>query len=212
MIYLLFTARLQEPKGWRFWKRELADVYALIPVGTVNDAKIQAQSDMKKRGYSIEKIHIKKDVSEWDGIKLAYTVRMDIWMAKKTGPFYQFHEHSGLWPIKSEIKSLEVRSRLLDDPDIRIVASIVPKELRSLISFGKEWAIMDDVERSQFIRTVPIKKKKAFVGAVIPKLDAIAEYSKKHESDSPMPNEVVLLNLLAEAADEASFDVQDDQE
>lgn len=260
MIFLLFTARLQERKRWHFWKRELAEVYAMVPVDALDEAEARARSDMLERGYSVEKLHVKQNVSEWVNRKLQLGARMNIWVAKKYGPYYQFYKHSDLWSLESDDSQmsvqpscppdatrsrseipvtldpllsrrqfydhtgewpmpaaeasseppLQVRSRLLDDPKINIDGQRVPERLRALLAFGQEWAILDDVERAQFIRITPLEKKRVFVDAVIPHLDEIAEFSKKHESDTPVPDEVVLLNCLAEAADEAYYDVHAD--
>jgi hypothetical protein len=104
----------------------------------------------------------------------------------------------------------DVRSRLLDNPEVAIEPTRVPEELRPLLRFGATWVILDDVERSRFIESAPASDKHALVRAVVPRFDAIEAYSRRHAESAPVPDEVVLLNLIAEAADLASHDVPAD--
>ena len=102
-----------------------------------------------------------------------------------------------------------ITSRYCDNPEVTLDPQRLPEQLRPLLRFAGTWAILDDVERSRFIAATPRDEKKAFVDAVTPFFNDIAQYSQEHEDAVPVPDEVIVLNLLAEAADTASFDVRD---
>jgi hypothetical protein len=83
----------------------------------------------------------------------------------------------------------------------------IPENLRHLADLARVWAIGDDVERQRFIESVPFEQKKAFVDAVDPQQDELAAWSHEHRDDTPVPDEVVLFDMMAEAAAEAVVDV-----
>ena len=101
-----------------------------------------------------------------------------------------------------------ITSRYCDNPEVSLDPRQVPESLRPLLRFAAQWAILDDVERSRFIAETSRDDKKVFVDAVAPFFDEIALYAEKHADAVPVPDEVIVLNLLAEAADTASFDVR----
>ena len=103
---------------------------------------------------------------------------------------------------------MEIHSRYLDNQEVQLDPQRVPENLRPLLRFGHEWAIGDDVERSHYIATAPLDRKKEFVDAVTPHFEEIEQFSRLHEDDVPVPDEVIVLNMLAEAADTAWHDVQ----
>jgi hypothetical protein len=207
MIFLFFRARLRERRWWRFWRRKLADVYGWLALATLDEAMAQARADMGRRGYVIERVHVARDTTGEDLAKRDWSVRMNTRVASRFGRQYVFYPPSPLWDAPVNAAGPDVRSRLLDNPEVAIDPARVPEELRPLLRFGATWAILDDVERSQFIKTAPASDKEALVRAVAPRFEAIEAYSRQHAESAPVPDEVVLLNLLAEAADLASHDV-----
>lgn len=65
-----------------------------------------------------------------------------------------------------------------------------------------EWAIGDDVERVQFRESVPFEKKKEFIDRVSSKWDHLEQYCAQFRNQTPVPDEVVLFDMMAEAAAE----------
>jgi len=61
--------------------------------------------------------------------------------------------------------------------------------------------------KKNYLRTIPFSEKKAFVDAVWPKMDRLQAFHDQHKEKSPMPDEVVLFDMMAEAAAEAYHDV-----
>ena len=121
--------------------------------------------------------------------------------------------HARLLPERGSMSSRPddeptITSRYCDNPDVSLDPQQVPEPLRPLLRFAATWAILDDVERSRFIAAASRDEKKVFVDAVAPFFNEIAHYAEQHADDVPVPDEVVVLNLLAEAADTASFDVR----
>jgi len=60
--------------------------------------------------------------------------------------------------------------------------------------------------------SVPFNEKKTFVDAVWPKMDRLQAFHDQHKENSPMPDEVVLFDMMAEAAAEAYHDVYGKEE
>ena len=111
--------------------------------------------------------------------------------------------------MTSAKNELQLTSRYCDNPEVTLDPQRLPEQLRPLLRFAGTWAILDDVERSRFIAATSRDEKKVFVDAVTPFFNDIARYSQQHDDAVPVPDEVIVLNLLAEAADTASFDVRD---
>lgn len=204
MVLLVFTARLQQPRGWRFWRRRVAEVFAWIPTRSCEEAEARARSDLGRRGYTIDAVHVRRDLGDARATVRDPSARRNAWLAERFGePVYRFQAPSSLWaPEASEAPA--VRTRLLDDPAVRIDPGRVPEGLRPLLPLATTWAILDDRERERFIASVAPAERSALAAAVLPHLPEIEAFSRRHAGATPVPDEVLALDLLAEAADEAA--------
>lgn len=84
----------------------------------------------------------------------------------------------------------------------------LPENFQSLIPFIKKWSIGDDVTRSEFNSKISLKEKKQFIKSIWPKMSEIEDYCSKHREDKPIPNEVILLDLLCLSAAEIYPEVE----
>ncbi len=100
-----------------------------------------------------------------------------------------------------------ITSRYAEADGVSIDPNRIPEHLRHLLDYARVWAIGDDVERDHFMRSVPLAEKQAFVDAVDPLQDELAKWSAAHRHDVPVPDEVVLYDMMAEAAAEAVAEV-----
>jgi hypothetical protein len=160
---------------------------------------------MGRRGYRVEKVHVARDLTDEDPNRLNRSTRAHLWAARRGIPIYQFYSPSKLYDLEPGAPTTGVCSRLLDDPEIHIDPMRVPKDLRPLLDFAKAWAIGDDCERQAFIQRATPAERAALVAAVAPHFDALAEFSRAHADDEPVPTEVIVLDLLAQAAADAEL-------
>lgn len=79
--------------------------------------------------------------------------------------------------------------------------SLLPKDLRSLVSHMQRWAVGDDVDRHERLVTAKRGELKKLLQAVGPLLGRIDEYLDSFGS-VPLPDEAVLLEQLVEAVAE----------
>jgi len=105
--------------------------------------------------------------------------------------------------VAPAVEPIEITSRYAEADGVSIDPNRIPAHLRHLLDYARTWAIGDDVERDHFMRSVPPAEKKAFVDAVDPLQDELAKWSAEHRHDVPVPDEVVLYDMMAEAAAEA---------
>jgi hypothetical protein len=208
MVFLLLLATRVHRRRWAFWQRRTADVFVWLPVDTVANAKKKAGEDMARRGWRIDRFEVSRMVDEAFP-RADPTVRVNIWRASKGIPTYNFYAPHRRSKAATTNGAVTISSRYMDSPGVTINQARVPERLRPLLQFANEWAIGDDVERSDFIAGAPYNQKKAFVEAVTPLFDDIDTYARLNERAVPVPDEVIVLNLLAEAADVASHDVDD---
>ena len=101
-------------------------------------------------------------------------------------------------------------SRYADEPGVTVDESYVPEAFRPLLPFARIWSIGDDVERHEFMESTARETLKEMVDAVYPHFDALAEWSLAETQKVPVRDEVVLLDMLAEAAAEALWVVYPD--
>ena len=97
---------------------------------------------------------------------------------------------------------VKVTSRYAEAEGVRIDPARVPEELRSLIPLAKQWAIGDDVERDRYERSVSREERKAFVETVGPKMKTVEAFCAKHRDEIPVPDEVVLFDMMSETYEE----------
>ena len=203
MFYLLFRALRTRPRPfWAFWQpRTKADVYAFIPVTSVEEAERRATADMEAKGWRIDHYKHKRPVDETFRQDSA-DVRLRIRLAAKGEPVYTFYP-----AFEYAVTESPADSRYLANPGVHLDPTQVPERLRPLLRFADRWAILDDEQRSSAIATASRDEKKELVDAVTPLFDEIASFASAHENSVPVPDEVVVLNLIAEAADTASHEV-----
>lgn len=94
--------------------------------------------------------------------------------------------------------------RYSDYPDVVIDESNVPEPFRPLIPYAKLWSIGDDVVRGEIMENTPPEDLDAFVRAVSPHLDALWEWTQSfHGQEVPIPDEVVIFEMVGEPCEEA---------
>ena len=203
MYYLLFRAIRTRPRPfWAFWEQRTdADVYAFVPVTSEKEAQERATAEMEARGWRIDHYKYKRPVDETFR-QDSLDVRLRIRRAAKGESVYTVYP-----AFEYATKESTMDSRYLANPDVQLDPARVPEPLRPLLRFADRWAITDDEERSGIIARASKADKKELVDAVTPLFDDIASFANAHENSVPVPDEVVVLNLIAEAADTASHDV-----
>lgn len=208
MFFLLFKATRTRPRPWwAFWQqRSAADVYAWIALDSVDEARARAHNDMRVRGWSIDSFRVARPVDHTFPRNDA-DVRWKVRHASGGTPVYEFYAPLEYATDRSAAGG-EITSRYLASPDVDLDPARVPATLRPLLRFANAWAIGDDVERSQLIAGASAAEKKELVNAVTPHFAAIEDFARTHADDVPVPDEVVVLNLIAEAADSASHDLE----
>jgi len=100
----------------------------------------------------------------------------------------------------------EITSRYADIEGVSVDPQSIPEKLRHLIPLAKEWAIGDDVERSEYmdrINETLHPQLQAFVDAVWPLLQPIQDWCQAQETKTPVPDEAVLFSMMCEACAEA---------
>ena len=105
---------------------------------------------------------------------------------------------------------MHITSRYADIPEVSIDPEKLPKSLRELLPFAKEWAISDDLERDRFAQSKSPEEKRVFINAVWPRMPQIESYCSEYRDEVPVPDEVVLFDMLMEAAAEVHLEVHPD--
>ena len=109
--------------------------------------------------------------------------------------------------IRRDVMAGKVTSRYADIEGVVIDPENVPADLRDLIPLAKKWAISDDVERDIFEQVVSFEEKKEFIDKVWPQMERLEEYCAKFRNKVPVPDEVVLLDMMTTSAAEVYHDV-----
>src|SRR5437016_2460173 len=112
-------------------------------------------------------------------------------------------EPDELHPTPEDLGFKGVTSRYADIEGVVIDPSKVPEYLRHLIPLAKHWSIGDDVERADMMWLTPYEELRAMVLEVRPFRDEIWDWCSSHHADIPVPDEVVVFDMLLEAADGA---------
>ena len=108
-----------------------------------------------------------------------------------------------LTPTPEDLDFHGVTSRYADIQSVVIDPARVPERLQHLVELAKYWSIGDDVERADMMWLTPRQELKALVSAVRPYCDEIWHWCSSHHSDIPVPDEVVVFDMLSQAAAEA---------
>ena len=116
-------------------------------------------------------------------------------------------DHDGLTDQALVSRSEGVTTRYADSEGVEIDEVKVPESLRPLIPFAKKWAISDDSERTTFQENIGFEEKKKFVDLVWPLMDEIEAYCSQLENEVPVPDEVVLFQMMMEATTEVYYEV-----
>ena len=112
-------------------------------------------------------------------------------------------EPDELHPTAKDLEFKGVTSRYADIEGVVIDPSKVPEHFRHLIPLAQHWSIGDDVERADMMWLTPYEELKAMVLAVSPLSDQIWHWCSSHHTDIPVPDEVVIFDMLSQAAAEA---------
>ncbi len=112
-------------------------------------------------------------------------------------------DYDELTPTPDDLDFHGVTSRNSEMEDVVIDPLKVPERLRHLVPLAKHWSIGDDLERADMMWLTPYEDLKAMVLAVWPFRDEIWNWCSSHYQDVPVPHEVVLFDMLGQAAAEA---------
>ena len=188
------------PDRWTFWRRRAAYAYVTVDTDDVGRAVRTARARLAERGWKVDRVENRRVVSD-DPAKEPYTARLDARLARKHGVWHK------LMPISPDELGppapVEVTSRYVDAEGVAIDPARVPEDLRPLLPLAERWAIGDDVERAAFIESASDHECEAFIDAVEPFMDAVEAFCGAGRSRTPVPDEVVLLDMLAESFAEA---------
>lgn len=108
-----------------------------------------------------------------------------------------------LKPTPDDLDFHGVTSRYSDMDGVVIDSLNVPERIRHLIPLARHWSVGDDSERGDLMLLTPAEELKALVVAVRPYQDEIRQWCSAHHADVPVPDEVVLFDMLSQAAAEA---------
>jgi hypothetical protein len=107
-------------------------------------------------------------------------------------------------PTPEDLDFKGITSRYADIEGVVIDPGKVPERFRHLIDYAKFWSIGDDVERADMMWLTPHEDLKGMALAVRP-LDAeIWEWCEKGRRQTPVPDEIVVFDMLHQAAAEAT--------
>jgi hypothetical protein len=95
---------------------------------------------------------------------------------------------------------MNITSRYADIPEVTIDPAKVPEEFRHLIPLAKEWSIGDDAELDAYIEAASEEKRKQVAVAFAPHFDALWKWHKACAHMIPQPDELVLFDIAANAA------------
>jgi hypothetical protein len=112
-------------------------------------------------------------------------------------------EFDELSPTPDDLEFHGVTSRYADIEGVIIDPANVPENLRHLIPLAKYWSIGDDSERADMMWLTPYEELKAMVLAVRPMWDEIRNWSFAHYDNDSVTDEVVIFDMLGQAAAEA---------
>lgn len=204
LYVLVFHARRMWKKNWldwfRFLQRNYAEIYAHVYGEDEKEAREVAEYDIRRKGFEITKyitINKFRELNYPPGIlqelekSLKYRTRYTFYGLSKS----EFEVLEG----KAKTGSASVTSRYADYAGVLIDLGKVPRELRDILPYAKMWAICDDVERKEYKRQIATKDVNEFYRAVASKIEIIEAYCDRHRDEAPVPDEVVLFDLMLEA-------------
>jgi len=121
--------------------------------------------------------------------------------AKKRGANYRHYglPMSAIEDLEGKTEPLEIASRYVDYEDVTIDLSEIPRELHCIVPYAEKWAICGDVERSEYKKRVSKEEVKECHKAVSSRVESIESYCNQRRNETPVPDEVVLFDLMLEA-------------
>jgi len=181
-----------------FWRFDDARVLGWVDAGDADQARARAVEDLDKRGWNVRRFEF-VTVFTPPGPELSTTNAI----ARARGSYYRFLR----WYVPPEgqaengpsSSSPVITSRYADAQDVAIDAESIPAALRHLVPHARVWAIGDDVQRGAFAQTQSSEQKRAFVDAVRPHFAELQAWCATRRTETPVPDEVVLFDMMAEA-------------
>ncbi len=180
-----------------FWRFNDARIFGWVDTDSEELARAQAIQELGDRGWEIRNFEF---VTVFDpGTKLSSTNAA----ARASGSHYHVLRWSEPLEDSEEAADLlsipVITSRYADTEGVTIDPEKIPAALRPLVPYARVWAIGDDEERLAFARRQSSEDKRAFVEAVRPLFDELEAWCASRRSEAPVPDEVVLFDMMAEA-------------
>ncbi len=180
-----------------FWRFDDARVFGWVDTDDADQARVRAVGDLDKRGWDVRCFDFVTVFTP--GPELSKTNAV----ARARGSYYDFLK----WyvPPKGQTEdglsssSPVITSRYADAQGVAIDAENIPAALRHLVPHARVWAIGDDEQRGAFAKTQSREQKRAFVDAVRPHFAELEAWCAARRTETPVPDEVVLFNMMAEA-------------
>jgi len=202
LVSLHFLVRRENVARWAFWRRRRARVFAWLRTDSVDEGRELAEAEMKHRGWRI--VRIENARREPDETHPDVFVRQYQRIASRWGSCYTFSGASEEDLREADSRPLgTIRSRYAESDGVIVDANRVPEELRAVLEVARRWGIGDDLERQAFLESVSAEERQAFVDLVEPRLETIEAYCSSLRQEIPVPDEVVLLDMMTEAFSEA---------
>lgn len=205
------ATRIRRSHPLRFWRYDDARVWAWIDTSDEVEARRRIGDDLTRRGWNlVDVLHTTMVPDERGslGIRSAAHER-----ARRNGSYFHFRRwfepprpKNDRPPLPgAERAPFVVTSRLVDIPEIVIDETKLPANLRELIPLARFWAIGDDVERAEALRRASASERRQLVDKVMPLLEEIECFCDARRDLIPVPDEVLLLDMLTESAAEAAI-------
>ena len=181
-----------------FWRFDDARVFGWVDTDDADHARARAVEDLDKRGWDVRHFEF-VTVFTPSSPKLSKTNAA----IRTRGSYYDFLR----WyvPPKGQTEdglsssSPVITSRYADAQGVAIDAESIPAALRHLVPHARIWAIGDDEQRGAFAETQSSEQKRAFVDAVRPHFAELEAWCAAGRTEMPVPDEVVLFDMMAEA-------------
>jgi hypothetical protein len=204
-LLVFYVRRISMKKWYQFWLRTYAKVIAHVYAEDVKNAKAIAENDIRRKGFHISKYI---EINKFEDIGYPAEVMHELEESLKKRTRYAFtgllDSEKKVIEGKSKIDPNNIPSRYADYDGVQIDLRKVPRDLHIIVPYAKKWAICDDVERIEYRNQVSSKDTDEFYRVVASKVEAIEAYCDLHREEIPVPDEVVLFDLMLEAFAEIS--------
>ena len=204
-LLVFYSRRIGKKKWFQFWRRNYARVIAHVYANDVKKAKEIAENDIRRKGFQISKY---KEINKFQDIGYPAEVMRQLEKSLKLRTRYAFYglleSEEKIYEGKIKIDPEKISSRYADYEGVLIDLRKVPRDLHNIVPYAKKWAICDDVERTEYSRQVSSRDAEEFYRVVASKVELIEAYCDLHRREVPVPDEVVLFDLMMEAFAEIS--------